>query len=148
MEQPVLMRKAAKALEPADEAAFAYLRSLKLGEVYRIEVKRPQNLVEHRRYWALCTFVWTNTEQFDSPDEVHEYLKLRGGHCRVIVSQTTGEMFKVAKSISFRAMTADKWESFWQRAKDVVREDFMPAMSDVELEYELGKLIGDVWGRR
>lgn len=148
METPIYMRKGAKSLEPADESAFSFLRSLKMGEIYRVEVKRPRNGVEHRRYWALCTFVWTNTESFGSTDEVHEYLKLRSGHCSLIVSQTSGEIFKIAKSISFRAMTADKWSEFWQRCKDVVRQDFLPTMSDAELEFELQKLIGDAWGRK
>lgn len=148
MDAPLLMRKGANSLEPADEGAFAYLRSLKLGEVYRVEVKRPRSLRDHKRYWALCTFVWTNTEAFASPDEVHEYLKLRGGHCSIIVSQTTGEIYKVAKSISFKAMHANKWDEFWQRCKDVVREDFIPTMSDADLEFELQKLIGDAWGKR
>lgn len=148
VEAPILLRKGAKSLEPADESAFAFLRSLKLGEVYRVEVKRPRNLTEHRRYWALCTFVWTNTEQFGSADEVHEYLKLRGGHCKLIVSDVTGEIFKIAKSISFREMTAGKWNEFWVRCKDVVRMDFIPTMSDADLEFELSKLIQDAWGRR
>lgn len=148
MKAPVLMRKASKALEPADEGAFDALRSLKLGEVYRVEIRRPRCLREHKRYWALCSFVWENTQQFGSPDEVHEYLKLRGGHCRLIASQTTGEVYKVSRSISFAKMTPDEWDAFWKRAKDVVREDFVPSMSDSELEFELQKLIGDAWGRR
>lgn len=83
-----------------------------------------------------------NTDQFSSTEQVHQFLKIRAGHCDSIVSKATGEIYLVAKSINFDALDDVEFWPIYQRMLDVVAEDILPGIDIDAVKYEIEKLCG------
>ncbi len=126
----------------ADEPTAEAMRKYKVGDTYRAEVVKPRNIAMHRRYWALVTLCYQNSEQFSSTEQLHEYLKIRAGHCSQIVSKTTGEIFLVPKSIAFSEMDEVEFLEFWKRITDVICSEIIPGLDNEALELEIQRCAG------
>lgn len=136
----LLMRRTLGGLAPDDEASTSALRRIKAGEVVKVELVRPRSHRNLRRWWALMGLIHQNSEQFKSPEQAHDYVKILAGHCSQIVSQSTGEVYLVADSISFGRMGEDEFQQVWMRAKDAVREHILPAVEIATIENEIAQL--------
>ncbi len=126
----------------ADESTADAMRSYKLNEVFRASVVKPRNLKNHRRWWALCNLIYQNSDQFNSADQVHDYLKILAGHCSQIVSKSTGEVFLVADSISFGSLDEVQFQDVFGRAVKAVSEHILPGIDVDSVQYEIEKLCG------
>jgi hypothetical protein len=139
------MTRTLSGLSPVDDDGRRALQRITHGQSVQVDIHRPRNNKNLRRWWALCKMVADNCEQFRSPDQVHDYLKIRSGHCTQIVSKTTGEVFLIADSISFSRLDEDEFQDVWLRAIKVVAEEILPGVSIPEIEAEILQLIG--WSR-
>jgi hypothetical protein len=144
----ILMKRTLSGLTPDDDAATDLLRRLPVGDVVKVEVQRPRSHKALRKWWALCNLVHQNCDQFKSPEQVHDWLKIKAGHCSHIVSKATGEVFLIADSIAFSRLTEDEFANVWQRAIKAICEDVLPGLSDHEIEYEIASIIGLAGGRK
>lgn len=127
---------------PADEASSELMRKYKVGEAYRAEMVRPRDGVAHRRYWALINIVLQNTEQFKSAELLHQYLKIRAGHCTPVVNKSTGEVYLIPASISYSTLDEVEFQKVWRAVVDVVCEEIIPGITEAEIEYEIQKVCG------
>lgn len=144
----VTLTRTLSGLSPADDAASDALRKIPAGEAVMVEIRRPRSHKNLRRWFALCRLIFDNSEQFKSPDQVHDWLKIMAGHCTHIVSQKTGEVFLVADSIAFGRLDETEFQAIWSRAKDAVIEHVLPTVQDHELEHEIAQIVGLAGGRR
>ena len=126
----------------ADEATADAIKSYKLGDTYRATVVKPRNLKNHRRWWALCSLIYQNSDQFKSAEQVHDYLKILAGHCSQLVSKSTGEVYLVADSISFGALDEAQFQDVFGRAIKAVTEHILPGIEIDAVQYEIEKLCG------
>lgn len=129
-------------LVAADEAASEALRSLKAGEEIDCEIKKQRIHKNLRRWWGLCNLVYENSEQFGSPDAVHQFLKIKAGYADQIVCKSTGEVYFIARSIAFGRMDEVKFQGLWKRAVKVVCEEIIPGVESNEVELEILKCCG------
>jgi hypothetical protein len=136
------LRRTLAGFAAADEHAQELLKRFPVGEVFKAEVVKPRSRKTLGRYWVLCQMILDNTELFRSKEQISDYLKIRTGHSTSIVSAKTGEIFHVANSISFDELDEAEFAEFWQRACDVVVEDLLPGITEIELNYEVQKLVG------
>lgn len=136
------LTKTPNGLRPSDEASEETYRRFKLGQIYRADVVKPREHRSLRRYWGLVKIVYQNSDQFRSEDQVHQFLKIRAGHCTEIVSKATGEIFLVADSINYDTLDEAEFEDVWMRIVKAVCEDILPGIDEQELEYEILKIIG------
>jgi len=83
-----------------------------------------------------------NSESFRSKEQVSDFLKLRTGHTLSITAKSTGEVFEVPSSIDFDTLDETQFAELWQRVCDVVVADIMPGITQHEIEYEIGKIVG------
>lgn len=127
---------------PADDAAKEVFRKWPIGETRHCDIRRPRAHRSLRRYWGLCKLVYDNCQQFKSPEQVHDYLKIRAGHCTHIVSPKTGEVFLVADSINYDTLDEDQFQEIWQRVIQVVCEEILPGIEGSAIEYEVLKCCG------
>lgn len=128
----------------ADEATTELMRKLPIGPVYAADVRRPRDGVAHRRYWKLLSVVRENSDQFESVELLHDYVKLRTGHCTPIANKQTGEIFLVPRSISFSEMDQTQFDDFWQRVVKLVCTEIIPGLDESALVYEVERLVGIV----
>lgn len=136
------LQKTLNGFTAGDEATSEAMRKYKVGETYRAEVSKPRNLTMHRRYWALVTLCYQNSDQFKSAEQCHEYLKIRAGHCEPIASKTTGEVFLVPKSIAFSEMDDVGFAEFWNKVVQVICEEIIPGLDSDALELEIQRCAG------
>jgi len=144
----VLMRRTISGLAADDEAATDVLRRIPVGNVVRVDVRRPRNLSAHRRYWALVNLVYSNSDVYASTDAAHGHIKLLAGEADTVMNRDTGETFLIPKSISFSAMDEDAFQDFWKRAVKAVVEHILPGVTAPEVEMEVLQLIGHAGGMR
>jgi hypothetical protein len=127
---------------PADDAAKELFRKWPIGEKRKCDVRKPRDYRSLKRYMALCKLVYENNDQFKSPAQVHDYLKIRAGHCTHIVSAKTGEIFTVADSIDYDTLDEDQFQEVWQRVVKVVAEEIIPGIDIPSMELEVLKCCG------
>ena len=138
----ILCRRTTSGLSPDDDAARDVLRKVKVGDVVRVEVRRPRNLSAHRRFFALVNLVYTNSEKFPSPDVARRVLTCRAGHALPYIIESTGEVLLIPESISFANMDQDEFDAFWQRVVKVVCEEILPGVTEADIEAEILSCVG------
>jgi hypothetical protein len=138
----LLLKRKLGGWEEADDESREAARKFKVAETYRATIVKPRALVSLRRYWGLVNLVLHNTEQFESKDQLHQYLKLRARHATPIVSKTTGEVFMVPNSIDFDTLDETQFQEVWSRVIDVVCEEILPGITEDEINLELQRYMG------
>lgn len=138
----LLLKRTLAGFAAGDEASANLMRKYEIGQTYKATVRKPRIGVDHRRYWKLLSVVCENSEQFESVELLHEYVKLRTGHCSPILIKSTGEIVLVPRSISFTAMDQVQFEDFWQRVVKLVCTEVLPGLSEDELQLEVMRLVG------
>jgi len=137
----IALTRTLSGLAPADDHAREVLRRWQLGETVKADVRKPRAHRSLRRYWALVNLVYQNSEQFKSPEQVHQYLKIRAGHCTPIVSKATGEVFLVPDSISYDRLDEIEFRAVWERVVQVVADEIL-GTGVPEIEAEIARLCG------
>lgn len=135
--------KSLTGLHPANERAINAFKKLEIGGQYEIDipVKNTRSGLWHRRYWALCSLIYQNCDDFKSSEEVHIWLKLECGLTKDMVLRSTGEIVKVADSIAFDKMDNERWAAFWRKACDVVHTHILPGIDIAALEDEIAQVV-------
>lgn len=136
------MRRTVSGLTAADDAASDALRVLRVGDEVDVDLKKQRVNKNLRRWWGLCRLVYENSEQFKSQEQVHDYLKIRAGHCSQIVSKRTGEIYLIADSIAFARLDEVQFQKVWNRAVKAVCEDIIPGLESDEVETEILRCCG------
>jgi hypothetical protein len=138
----LLLRKTLTGWANADDASVDASKRFTVGETFRAEVVKPRSRKTLGRYWVLCQMILDNSESFRSKEQVSDFLKLRTGHTLSITAKSTGEVFEVPSSIDFDTLDETQFAELWQRVCDVVVADIMPGITQHEIEYEIGKIVG------
>jgi hypothetical protein len=136
------LKRTLNGFTPDDAASVELARKYKVGDVYAADVRKERSGKMHRRYWKLLSVVLENSDQFQDIETLHDYLKLRTGHCTPIANKVTGEVFLIPKSISFSAMDQTAFEDFFRRVTTVICEDVIPGLDADDLVHEVEKLLG------
>jgi hypothetical protein len=123
-------------LVPADEASRAILSKIKTGDVVQVEVKRPRNIMHHRKFWALANVVYSNQEHYPSVDALVAALKAAVGHCDLVPGKG-GNLVAVPKSIAFHKMNQSEFEAFYEKCLDVIAKHFLPGVETDALRAEV-----------
>lgn len=139
MKTGILMRKILNGLAPDNEVAQEAIRRIAVGDVVKIEIKRPRSLPWHRRYWALVSLVANNSSY--TPEEAHELIKIRCG-CTKIIKERNGNVIVLPDSIAFDRMDGIAWSQFWDRVVDYCAAELLNGISSEALRMELGEIVG------
>lgn len=129
-------------LAAQDDAARAYLRKLKLGDVVRCDVIRPRSVKYHRRFFGMLNTVWQACGDWQTVDELLVELKFRAGLVdrQRVVDKATGEVLAEIikpRSISFAAMSDDEFREFVDRCIKIICEEMVPGLDDAVLREEV-----------
>ena len=140
-----LVVKKLKALHPIDAEGEAVLRNLGQGEIVRVEIKRPRNVLFHRKLFALLTIILDNQEFYKSIEDLLDVAKIRAGHVRVV--ETKMGQVLVPKSISFASMDDVAFANFYDRVIVWVVTEVIPGLKRKDLDEAVEAELLEFGGR-
>ncbi len=114
-------------LRPFGAESAAVLGKLPLTKMLKVEVVQPRNGKHHRLYFTLCTRIGDALGM--ESEDISDVLKLRTGHVREI--KTKHGVERIPKSISFAAMDQDQFRIFFDKAVNVITQEWGIARSDI-----------------
>lgn len=110
----ILVKKQFGKLIPVYNSDGEALKDCKLkeGETYEVEIRKKRNPKFHRKYFALINLCYDNQSQFDSIDDLRDYITCKSGYYDRIPTPD-GEMIK-PKSIKFSKMDNIEFDKLYQ----------------------------------
>lgn len=127
-----------QAFVPADLHAEEALRKYPVGSTVMLTLRRPRNPRHHRKLFAIFDVVLGQTDRWADEVVLLEDLKLATGLFTTRISAFTGMPYPVPASISFAAMSQDRFETWYAKALLVLSQHL-----GVDVE-TLGREIGEV----
>lgn len=103
----------------ADFAAEEFLAEIKDGREVLVTIRRPRSPAHHRWFFSMLRLVVSNTDYWQTEEELLDALKLATGHVRRIM-KLDGEIILLPLSISFAAMGEDAFIRFRKRSVHVL----------------------------
>lgn len=107
---------------PADIMAEDAMNKVAVGSTVMLTVRRPRNPAHHRKLFALFSVVLEQTDRWADSTVLLEDLKLATGLFETRVSALTGMPYPVPASISFAAMSQDRFEAWYAKAIRVLSD--------------------------
>ena len=110
---------------------------LKIGEVYEVELKKPRNILFHRKFFALLNLVFENQEVFDPNDfeAFRAYILIKcGEYVRTVTPK--GEFFH-AKSISFANMDEIEFDELYTKVVNLAVQEI--GLTSEEIKEEINQ---------
>lgn len=113
-------------------------RSLKIGQVYKVQVKQVRNYQFHKKYFALINCAWAyldeNQTRFykDNINAFRKTVEITAGHYELVYSVDRSEFVECPKSISFDNTSEIEFRELYDRVKDVLFSVFLGSVSEDE----------------
>ena len=120
-------------LSAEDDAAKKVLSKIKTGEQVQVTIKKPRNVLFHRKFFALCQVVFDNQEVYDDFEAFRKELTMRAAYWKEH-HHVTGAISYEAKSISFAAMDDLEFGELYDKAINAAIDHFIPGTDRGELE--------------
>lgn len=117
-----LFIRRAQGFVPADLMAEDAMNKVAVGSTVMLTVRRPRNPSHHRKLFALFHVVLEQTDRWADSTVLLEDLKLATGLFETRVSALTGMPYPVPASISFAAMSQDRFEAWYAKAIRVLSD--------------------------
>jgi hypothetical protein len=138
MSIPLFFRRDLASLRAACPAAEEAMRKVGMGQIVEVEIKRPRNLLHHRKWWALLQIVADNMTGVTA-EQLNQVIKIRTGHVDVI--KTKKGIIELPKSISFAAMDQTAFEAFFDKAVAFICSEIIPNLGRDELLAEVESIL-------
>jgi hypothetical protein len=95
------------------------LSKLEVGQSYLAEIKKPRNILFHRKFFALLNLLFDNQDVHDDIDELRSDLLINIG-CYKEKPNLDGEVIKIPLSISFSKMDEVEFSKMYEKSKTFI----------------------------
>ena len=102
---------------------------------FEIKYTKKRNVKFHRKFFALLKIAYENQSDYRLMEDLRRDLIITSGHYEEVVNAITGEVYKIAKSISFSNMEETEFSLIYEDVKNVIIRWL--GVSDEDLETEL-----------
>lgn len=126
---------------PNDARSAELYADLPRGTVMRASVTQPRNVDHHRKFFALLQAIMPHQELYLSTDDLLDGIKLALGHVKESRNAETLEAVYTPASINFGAMDQEAFETFYQKAVDLICRRIIPGLNDADLEREVDEIL-------
>lgn len=109
-------------LKPCYDSDMLSYAKIPLGETFGIEYKKPRNYEFHKKYFALLKLAFENQQDYRNLNDMRRDLIITAGYYDEVVNKVTGEVYKLANSISFTAMDNNEFSELYEKTKDVITQ--------------------------
>lgn len=134
-----------------DEAANepGAFSKIKLGDIIRIEYKRPRNQKMHSKYFALLNIAFDAFEPNTPHNGVmveknfkrfRKDIAIQAGHYDVVVN-LDGELRLEAKSISFGNMEQEDFDDLYNKSVNVILQKVLTSYTRPDLDHVVEQVI-------
>ncbi len=130
-------------LVPVYDADFDEKRKLKIGQIYKADVKLARSYPFLRKYFALINCAWEylneETRGFygESKEGFRKTLEVAAGWYEPVYDLRRKEFVHAPKSISFSSMRPEQFDQLYSRVKDVLFASFLRGINAEEFEKNL-----------
>lgn len=144
MAQSFLATRVMGALRPVDDRGADAVRQMGQGEIVEVTIKRKRHVRRFRLFWATMSKVHENVDHLRYPtveDLVASFKIMAGVRTPLILPDGTRAF--VPGSIAFHKMTEGEFQAFMDRCFAIIREHFLPGVSNEDLRREVAIMIGE-----
>jgi hypothetical protein len=139
---PMMMVRRGAFLAPLTPADGEELERLPVAKPLKVKVSQGRSNPQLRLYWSLLGKVTENLDQDITPDDLHEWLKLKLGYTKPIRLRS-GEIAEVPASIALDRMEAPEFNAYFDAVKALVTEHIIPRVGSAALEREARAMLGE-----
>lgn len=124
--------KTASGLKPSHDTDIEKYQKLKIGEVYKCDIKKERNYEFHKKFMALCNMAFENQEKFINFDHYRKYLVCKAGFYTAV--ETDNGTFVIPDSISFGSKDEFEFSEIYSKVLDVVIKEIGITSEQIERE--------------
>lgn len=138
----LLLKNTAEGLKPMFDDDYEAKRKLKIGGVYKAEVRPARNYRFLRKYFAMINCAWdllTENQRngLKGKDAFRKMVQMAAGHVEVIYSLKRKEYIEIPKSISFETLDEAAFEEVYKGVRKVIMDICLPHMTLEQFEQTL-----------
>jgi len=134
IQPPMAWRRVGDHLAPACERSAAFVRRLKDGDLAKGDFTKSRSLGHHRKYWKLLAIVVDNSDAFDSPEQVHLFIKATLGRGTWWKPEKATRAIFIPDSTSFGKMDQEAFQRFYNEAVQVIIRHMLPHLDADQLD--------------
>jgi len=101
---------------------------------FEIKYTKKRNVRFHRKFFALLKIAYENQSDYRLMEDLRRDLIIASGHYEEVVNAITGEVYKIAKSISFNSMDETEFSLIYEDVKNVIIRWLGVSNEDIENE--------------
>lgn len=116
----ILVVKTQTGLKPCYDSDYEKYSKIPMNEQFEVEYKKSRNYKFHKKYFALMKLAFENQSDYRTMNDMRRDLTITSGFYDEVVNKITGEVYTLAKSISFAKMDGIEFSELYERTKDVV----------------------------
>jgi len=116
----LLVQKTPRGLLPVYDSDMEIYCKIPMNEEFEIEYVKKRNLKFHKKFFALLKLAFENQSDYRLLEDLRRDVIITAGWYDETVSVITGEVLKVAKSISFANMDEVEFIQLYEKTKDVI----------------------------
>ena len=107
-------------LKPAFDEDLEHFKKLPKDGYFEIKYTKKRNVRFHRKFFALLKIAYENQSDYRLMEDLRRDLIITSGHYEEVVNYMTGEVYKIAKSISFSQMDDTEFNNIYNDVKEVI----------------------------
>ena len=136
MAEIYMVKRQDGSFSPADQQSLEHAAKLKVGQVYRHEVKKPRNYKFHQKYFTLLNFVFDNQDKYIVFEPFRDAVTMGAGWYKTHIS-LNGTVIYSPKSISFANMEDVYFNKLYDKTITVILHNFLDCEREDLLEMVL-----------
>lgn len=135
------MERRGAGLAPKSLIDATALERFPWNKALRVRVVRDRSNPQLRLYWSLLTKVADNLDQDVSPEDLHEWLKMKLGYTKPIRLKS-GEVAEVAASVALDKMEQAEFNTYFNASTDLLVQQVIPGLNRESLVKEAQAMLG------
>jgi|688.fasta_scaffold370257_3 hypothetical protein len=148
MTETHLFQRTLHGLQP-DAVNAGVLDDVPIGSIVSVTIKRPRNVLHHRKLFALISVVFPHQSVWLTREDLRESLLIAAGHCEAVQAMITdpttkkrvlGEVWR-AKSISFKALDQKGFEAVYDRVVHIILDKILKGVDRADLDREVEEIL-------
>lgn len=129
-------RRTLTGFEPVSMTAKRFHAETKMGDIIKLDGKRPRNLGRHNFYWKMLTVAADNIEAFETADQLHTAIKASLGYGRWVEVPGASRPLFIEDSTSFGKMSEADFAEFLDKAARVITKYWLQGVAVEQLMEE------------
>lgn len=115
-------------LLPSNHDAEEEYKKLTVGQQVQVVIKKPRNLLHHRKWWALISLIYENQTRYETKEQLVAALKFYLGHVDTFLLKDGTTTGFIPRSISFAKMSQSEFDAFYEKTLDFFAEKVIPGL--------------------